>query len=165
MRSLKILLVLFLVFIASSLANQATIDSEKSKKGKLLGDRTKQSQPTPTLTSSLAPAKTTQAVKPEATQQTQSDSESVEYVYPGSKAVKTDGSSFYLESDDNPKVITDWYKDQVADFGAKSSVSTSTNGNVLNRISASGGNQKIDVEIKKAPESDITRIIVTITSP
>ena len=166
MRNLKILLVLFLVFVVSSLVNQATLDSEKVKKGELLRDKTKETQPTSTPTSSPAPTKPTQAAKPETTEQTQSDSESIEYVYPGSTVIRTDGSTIFLESSANPETITEWYKNQIekAGLSVKSTVITDSNKNFLERISAMGFNQKIEVQIKRGANDMASETKINISS-
>jgi len=166
MRNLKILLVLFLVFVVSSLVNQATLDSEKVKKGELLRDKTKETQPTSTPTSSPAPTKPTQAAKPETPEQAQSNSENIEYVYPGSVVIKTDGSTFFLESSADTGAITDWYKDQIEKAGlfVKSTVITDSNKNFLERISTTGFNQKIEIQIRKGVGDMTSEIKINISS-
>lgn len=83
------------------------------------------------------------------------------YIYPGSTVIFSTEVSYELRSGDDPNTITNWYKEKInsQDFGVKSHVSTKTNGNVLNKISARGIT-KIDIEIKKENNSSNTFISV-----
>src|SRR3989344_2344723 len=147
MGKLKILLILYVVLVITSLVNQSTVKQEENKKQ--LGDKTSEefSKPTPSPTSSVSPTE----IPAEEVGEEEIDNEgssSIEYVYPGSTIVKTDGSTFFLQSSVDPGAIIDWYRSQIenAGFSAKSTVRTNTNGNVLNKISASGVSQKIEIQ-------------------
>ena len=82
--------------------------------------------------------------------------------YPGASVIgKTDGK-IILESSDDPKKITDWYKQKIAvEMNVKSFVTTTTNGEVLNKLLGADGNKEIRVEITK--KSNEQKVIVMVS--
>lgn len=84
------------------------------------------------------------------------------YVYPGSTAIKTESSRLELESKDTASKVTEWYKEKIrsSSFNAKSFTQTSTNGTVLNKLSAVKPGEKIDISIKKDQNASIVTITV-----
>ena len=168
MGKLKILLILIVVLVVSSAINQSVTKTEKSKK--TMGDKSLEKLAKPTPTASPTPTKIPVQTNNQTDQTTQSpnnpNSQNIEYVYPGATVIKTEGGTIFLESSADPGAITNWYVQQVqnAGFSAKSTVRTNTNGNVLNKISASGNNQEVNIEIKKSPNSSTTEIKVIIGS-
>ena len=167
MGKLKILLILIVVLIITSAINQSMVKNDQDKKPQ---DKSleKLAKPTPTASPTPAPENANgQTSNSESqTPNNQSSQDTIEYVYPGSTVIKTEGSTIFLQSSADPTTITNWYVDQIekAGFSAKSTVRTNTNGNILNKISASSSGQKIEIEIKRAPNSSITEIKVNIAS-
>lgn len=84
------------------------------------------------------------------------------YVYPGSTQIKTENSKLELESKDSASKVTEWYKEKIrsSSFNAKSFTQTSTNGSVLNKLSAVKPGEKIDITIKKDQNASIVTITV-----
>ncbi|KKR50825.1 MAG: hypothetical protein UT87_C0011G0003 [Candidatus Levybacteria bacterium GW2011_GWC1_40_19] len=80
--------------------------------------------------------------------------------------IRTDGSTIFLESSANPETITEWYKNQIekAGLSVKSTVITDSNKNFLERISAMGFNQKIEVQIKRGANDMASEIKINISS-
>lgn len=76
--------------------------------------------------------------------------------YPSSK-MKTDSER---ESDDDPGIITNWYKDKIKqqNLNIKTFITTTTNGNVLNKLTGASSNYQINVEISKSAGEQKTHI-------
>lgn len=81
-------------------------------------------------------------------------------IYPNSKIISKNNSEVVLESNANTDEITDWYKGKIDeyDMSVTSTVRTTTNGNVLNKLSAAGSNLKVEIEISRSNSSNITKI-------
>ncbi len=79
-------------------------------------------------------------------------------IYPDSNPV---GENTY-ESTDNPDTITDWYKSIIEgkNMNITSFVTTNTNGNIKNTITAVSESKKLDIEIIKNTEDSKTIIKV-----
>ncbi len=110
------------------------------------------STPIPTSTPTL-PVSTTTPLTPKP-QETNIN----EYTYPGSVIISANGPTMKLTSSDDPDMITQWYKEKIKNAGMNVSnfVTTKTNGNVLNKLSAADGMVEIRVEIiKQASESKV----------
>ena len=84
--------------------------------------------------------------------------------YPNSETVEKNVSALYLQSADNAKAITDWYKGKIKDFGMSvtSFVTTSTNENILNKLAGAGNGKEINIEIKKVFDESKVSISVSI---
>jgi hypothetical protein len=84
------------------------------------------------------------------------------YIYPGSTEVSTGSSKLELESKDDASKVTNWYKEKIrsSNFNAKSFTQTSTNGTVLNRLSAVKPGEKIDITIKK--DQNVSTVSITV---
>lgn len=82
------------------------------------------------------------------------------YVYPNAQTLSSSAEKLELKSTDNPDIITQWYKDKLKqnDFSINTSVKTTTNGVVSNKLSASNGQTTYEVSISKdnGPEVLIT---------
>src|SRR3989344_2829966 len=156
MGKLEILLVLIVVLIITSAINQSMVKKDQDKKPQ---DKSleKLAKPTPTASPTPTPEDTQTNNEDLQVYQTPDSTSTIEYVYPGSTVIKTEGSTLFLQSSADPTTITNWYVDQIekAGFSAKSTVRTNTNGNILNKISASSSGQKIEIEIKRTPNSSI----------
>lgn len=83
------------------------------------------------------------------------------FIYPNSKQISV-GKEIVLESNDDPKVITEWYKEKIRQekMNAKSFVQTNTNGKVLNKLVGSNGQREISVEITK--ENDKSEVTIKL---
>lgn len=85
-----------------------------------------------------------------------------DYTYPGSEVVNVSSSTLKIQSSDDAQVITNWYKDKIEQLGfnAKSLTKTSTNGVVLNNISAAKPGEKITISIKK--DQNESNVLITV---
>ena len=113
--------------------------------------------PTPSPQPTVVPPTATATSKPN--QQSQSVSD---FQYPSSTVVSISVNTATFESTDDPKKITDWYKDKIKSIGMKTTsfVQTSTNGNVLNKLVGANGNKEVRVEISKQNNNAVVKIVV-----
>lgn len=154
MKSVRLLFalvgLLLLLGLFDQFANKAS--EQKTKK-----DIAKES-PKPTISTSPSPSPVNNFFEetPEITNLADNS-----YVYPNSRVLSSTDNNFELQTNDDPEIVTNWYKEKVnsQEFSARSAVSTKTNGNVLNKISAKGL-IKIEVEIRKALDASHTTISV-----
>lgn len=84
------------------------------------------------------------------------------YVFAGSKIIRKTETGIEMESTADPSEITNWYKEKIKslDFNARSFTQTSTNGTILNKLSAAKPGEKIDITIKK--DQNISTITITV---
>src|SRR3989338_9723748 len=84
------------------------------------------------------------------------------YQYPNSQIISRSDDRLKLESSDDPGKITDWYKTLIKqkDMNVQSFVTTSTNGEVLNKLAAANGQEKIEISIEKKASETTTTIEV-----
>ena len=87
-----------------------------------------------------------------------------DFQYPSSNVVSINGNTEIFESSDDPKKITDWYKDKIKNMGmvATSFVQTNTNDNILNKLVGANGEREVRVEITKKNYQPAVRISVTL---
>ena len=123
--------------------------------------------PTPSLKSNITPfdqqpptkvpATSTPTSRPNHLSQAISD-----FQYPGSVVVSKTDNTLNLESSDDPKKITDWYKDKIKsmNMNVTTFVQTSTNGKVLNKLVGADGTTEVRVEIAKRNNSQRVNISV-----
>lgn len=86
-----------------------------------------------------------------------------DFYYPDSQQSTPNKNSVILENSDNPKDITDWYKNKIKSLGFKTTsvIETNTNGNILNTLVAVNNSQQVDIEISKNTNQPKTRITLT----
>lgn len=86
------------------------------------------------------------------------------FMYPQSKRISALATRLTLESTDDPQIITDWYKDKIKNLGMNTTafVQTSTNGNILNKLTGASREVKVEIEIKKKSSESQVLIIVTL---
>jgi len=166
MEKLKTLLILIVVLVITSAINQSIVKNDQDKKPQ---DKSleKLAKPTPIASPTPAPEnKNGQTSNPDPQNPNNQSSQNIEYVYPGSTVIRTDGSTIFLESSADPETITEWYKDQIekAGLSVKSTVITDSNKNFLERISATGFNQKIEIQIRKGVGDMTSEIKINISS-
>jgi hypothetical protein len=116
------------------------------------------SSPSPSQTPSETPFQ-------EPTQKPQmSVSELDDFIYPNSIVVEKGEDFIRLTSQDNPDVITDWYKEKIKSLSmnVKSFVTTKTNDKVLNKLAGAKSGFEANVEIEKEPQEPTTRIMVSV---
>jgi len=84
--------------------------------------------------------------------------------YPGATVASSSGNRLELTTNDSPKTVTDWYKNAINQTGmnTKSFVTTSTNGNVINKLVAAGKGKEIDIDITKDDFETSVKIIVEL---
>ena len=91
-----------------------------------------------------------------------------DFKYPNSTIVivNQNGNKLELESTDDPKKITDWYKEKIKamDMNVTSFVQTSTNGIVLNKLVGANGDVEIRIEITKQNNSKVVKISTSLIS-
>lgn len=111
---------------------------------------------TVTSTPTITPSPT---IKPNQTSQTISD-----FQYPASIVVSKTDNTITLESTDDPKKITDWYKDKIKsmNMNVTTFVQTSINNNILSKLVGANGNQEVRVEISKQNNNAVVKIVVVL---
>jgi len=79
--------------------------------------------------------------------------------------LESSSASSVFESNDDPDLITNWYKEKIKSLGmnSKSFVQTKTNGNVLNKLVGARGDKEIRVGIVKKNDESVTKITVSTT--
>ncbi len=84
--------------------------------------------------------------------------------YPNSTIVSQSQNSLSLKSSDSADAITNWYKLKLKEMKLSSTaiVQTSTNGNVLNKLGASNGSIKVQIEIKKSSNESTVTITINL---
>lgn len=85
-----------------------------------------------------------------------------QYVYPKSITKVSTKIKLEMESDESAEKITEWYKNKIAtlNFNAKSFAQTTTNGEVLNKLTAAKPGEKIDITIKK--DQSTSKVLITV---
>lgn len=88
-----------------------------------------------------------------------------QYIYTGATVKSSNAKRLELESTKSPSAITDWYKNKIQElqFNAKSVSQTSTNDNILNKLTAAKPGEKLDITIKKDQTS--TKTLITVDRP
>ena len=134
------------------------VESEKNRKEIIIEEENSEEVKgeafdTPTLTPTDSPTPTTIS-------QTSGNIDS--FIYPKGSLVEKSSSGLIIESTDNPDVITNWYKAKIDELNmnAVSTVQTNTNGNILNKISASNGSLNVEIEISRSNSAEKTKITV-----
>ena len=154
MNSLKLLLLLLLILFGiylfqlrfpPQLSNEDSVPVTPPAK-----------KPTSSPHPSLVP--TTEYMSPT---QTQSSDQNDTYRYPGSSV--TSGASNTYTTSDSVSIVTQWYKDLLTreGFFATTVIQTTTNGNVLNKLTAGNDKKKISVDITKTVDSENVTIVVS----
>ncbi|MFH1186843.1 MAG: hypothetical protein V1697_01570 [Candidatus Levyibacteriota bacterium] len=164
MNSLKILLILLVLFILFSKSSVLRQD-EKTFAPKILTPTPVLEEKTPTPIPTKIPIQTNTIIENTPTftsevKQVQGISNT--WVYPNSQQLSNSGNAINLQSYDDVGQITNWYKERIREIGmnAVSFVSTSTNGNVLNKLSGADEHQEIGIEITKQASSQLVEIRV-----
>lgn len=162
-----ILLVIISIFFSKTDFNIS--DQQK----KILGQQQEFVSPTPSSIPTLIPLpaeEATSTFKVKDNSSTLQTSNLSDFNYPSSNQISNVGNTLILESNDNPDLITDWYKEKIRSLGfkSKSFVQTKTNGNILNKLVAASaeldsasGSIEVSVEIKKSAE--VSKVSITIT--
>ena len=171
---ISILTILIVTLAIIITIQNSTKDSEKKSDSSLVKPSPTKSQdpsstltPTPSLKQNIntsednqpttMPPTSTPTTKPYQQSQTIFD-----FRYPNSTIISQNGNETVYESSDDPKKITDWYKDKIKSIGMKTTsfVQTSTNGNVLNKLVGANGNKEVRVEISKQNNNPTVKIVV-----
>jgi hypothetical protein len=86
------------------------------------------------------------------------------FKYPGSETIGSSQKILSLKTMDNPDIVTTWYKDKITslNMNVRSFVTTKTNDNVLNKLSAAGTDFEVSVEVKRVSGESTTLIQVEI---
>lgn len=114
--------------------------------------------PTNTTTPTMNPTKTiTPKLSP-----THSINLTDEWVYPGAHGQS--GNTY--TSSDSPEDITEWYKQKIKsmNLNINTFVSTNSNDQVKNRLSASGNGKTIDVQINRPARSATVELIISVSN-
>lgn len=148
------LLAIVIVSVIGLLSSQKIITLKKHSQKTVTPTITTSTSESPTPTKTIA---ITQVIKP--TDKPREDSNYSDFTYPGSQ--KT-GNNEYTSIED-PDAITNWYKDKIKSMGfsTKSFVTTKTNNNVNNVLSATNGSIEIKVVITKMSGDTTTHIKIT----
>lgn len=94
------------------------------------------------------------------------DSTLNEFKYPNAHLLLSSNNELELESQDDPTMITNWYKNKIQslNLSANSFVNSSANEKILNKLSASNGNLSVNVEISRESANAKVKIKVKLTS-
>jgi len=116
----------------------------------------------PSSTPSPVPAKTTTSWESEPTPEVSVGPS--QFFYPGASIISQTSTSASLTSSDESAKITSWYEEKIKSMGfsAKAFVKTSSNSNVLNKLSGAKDGEKITIEIKREPGEPITQIEIKL---
>ena len=116
-----------------------------------------------TSTPAVSP-KTTDSVTPQPTTGTSFAIDS--FIYPNATKKEYASSQVSLESNDDPSTISSWYQNKInaLSMGAKSVVSTKTNGNVNILLDAANNTTEVKITITKDAGDSKTTITVNISS-
>lgn len=87
-----------------------------------------------------------------------------QFIYPNSSVTSRTDDQLIIESFDDPKQITDWYKQRLEsyDMNINSFVTTKTNGNIINQLVSSDGVIEIKVKIESSAEEN--KVIIEINT-
>lgn len=87
-----------------------------------------------------------------------------DFKYPNSSVVDERNEELFLNSTDDPELITNWYKALIKNFNMniRNFLQTKTNGNVLNKLSAENKKREINVDIAKQSNSREVEIRVRV---
>ncbi len=71
------------------------------------------------------------------------------FQYPGSVLINSKNGIDVYETSDDPKVVTDWYKEKIRGDGydVKNFVTTTVNGVVENKLNANDGDKEVSIKI------------------
>lgn len=85
------------------------------------------------------------------------------YIYPNAKQKSTSNNVLILESTDDPRQITEWYKKQITKNGIKTKtfIQTKTNDTVLNKLVGTKNAQSITVIITQTNNNSTTKIEIS----
>lgn len=128
------------------------------------------SSPSPESSSTPEPSETadptntpTQEPTAKPTQQPNNISLS-QYMYPGSTVVSSSSSKLELTTGTDPNTVSDWYRSLVKTngFSVTSSIKTSTNEIVNNKLVAAKGDQQVSVNVSKKNGSTV--IVVEVNN-
>lgn len=100
---------------------------------------------------------------PEATPEEQPEFTSENsFYYQGSKIIEQSEDKIVMEVKADPEVVTDWYKNLLhsLDLPINSTIITTTNGQVNNKLISSSTGKRVEVQITKYPDSSIVFIHV-----
>lgn len=152
MNTLRLLFVLFFLLGALLLFQQKTAKSENASLF-----------PTPVL----SPSPIEISEQKESTDSPPPTSESVSeepFQYPNAEVTKIEKEKVSMETTDTPEQVTAWYKAKIVatNMRQRTTVQTSTNGEVLNKLSAVKEDISVTVEIRREENSEKTKIVVSV---
>lgn len=164
------ILTILVVTLTVIITVQNTIkDSEKKTNTSLTKPSpTKSQDPSSTLTPTPSEVFQPTSRQPTSTPTSKPDQPSQtiwDFQYPGSDVISKTETTVTLESSDDPKKITDWYKDKIKamNMNVNTFVQTSTNGNVLNKLVGANGEAEVRIEITKQNGSQIVKISASLS--
>lgn len=159
-----------LVLVISALISKQLDSKNIQSQVEVLSEQTESPSPSPKQTQfpSSVPSNVSVIIK----QEVRDNSQNIQSInlsdlkYPNSSQISTNVNTSVLESIDDPKTITDWYKEKIISLGykSKSFVQTTTNGNVLNKLVGVSSGSEIRVDIEKKSTESKTRITIVITT-
>lgn len=171
MKNAELLLILLIIIIVASFVQGNILNKNKTKviKNNLSTPTfTLNSTPTiiisPTITIYKKSSPPTPGV--DAPNSNSSGQNINDYRYSNSSVKEESGNRLSLESSDDPNAITNWYKEKLKsqNMNVNSFVTTSSNGNILNKLVSANGSIKISVEILRKSSDNTTEINVKISS-
>lgn len=113
------------------------------------------------IVSEIVPTNRITPIVTSATTPTAANSNTSDFIYPGAHVLTTQDNTM-LESNDDPGIITSWYKGKIKNLGwnTTSIIENTVNDNVSNQLVASNGNREVRVQISK--QSNQTTVHITV---
>jgi hypothetical protein len=86
-----------------------------------------------------------------------------QFIYPNASGIAAFENTIIFESNDDPMLITDWYKDVISNNGmtTKTFVLTKSNDNIFNNLVGSLENKELRVEIKRLNSQLTVTVLLT----
>lgn len=174
MNSFRILVVLVIILGLVITGQRIASQSKEKKQSVVTESPTPTDSPTSTPISNPASSPTTQpspmSIPPATSTPTNPPTNQslniTDFKYPDTIIMNANGNNLELESNDDPKKITDWYKDKIKskNLSVTTFVQTNTNGNVLNKLVGASSNTEVRVEITKQNDSEKVKITISLIS-
>ncbi len=119
--------------------------------------------PTDTPVVSIATGNQKVSASPTPTPSQNNNPASNNFIYPGATVTSNSNETIDMTSGDDPKTITDWYKNKIQSEGMNTTsfVVTNTNGNVNNVLAGAKNNEEVKITITKTASDSVVHITVS----
>ena len=167
--TMNFLIILWIAFLFSGGHISKLIDKHKAEIKDVESSPVPEASAAPSNVPSQSPQKSVKGANIEIKVVTPTNNSSLSgdlinyFKYPNAKSVNSSENKLTLESSDDSRVITDWYKEKINSKGmnVKSFVTTSANDNVENKLVAANSDFKVTVTIKGVKGGSFTISVET----